>query len=97
LTSHHTPTVFFDAAMPAAKQRQKAISIAKRYSNDIIAVWIRASLDTAIQRNSNRTKDKRVPENAIKSVYSQLQAPTLAEGFTELIIINKQPINSKTA
>jgi len=81
------PTVFFDAAMPAVAHRSKVITIAKKYSNNIIAVWLDVSIETALERNNKRSKDKVVPTSAIKGVFSQLEPPSIEEGFTEIIVI----------
>lgn len=83
------PTVFFDAAMPAIAHRKKVITIAKKYSKNIIAVWLNVTIETALERNAQRVKDKMVSKSAIKSVYSQLEPPSIEEGFTELIVLKE--------
>jgi len=83
------PTIFFDAAMPKKSHRKKVIEIAKKYSQEIIAGRLNVSIDTALERNQKRPKDKRVPNSAVNSVYLQLEPPSKDEGFTELLVVNE--------
>ena len=83
------PTIFFDAAMPKKEHRKKVIEIAKKYSQKKIAVWINVSIDTALERNQKRPKDKRVPNDAVNSVYAQLEPPSKDEGFTDILVVNE--------
>lgn len=76
--------VVFDAAVPAARHRDKLLAIAKRYNVAAIAVWVQSSLEDALRRNRLRTPDEQVPEEAIRSVYSLLEAPSVEEGFSEV-------------
>ena len=81
------PSIYFDATLPAKKHRVRAISIAKKYAKNIFGIWIKVPFDIAISQNKSRTLDKQVPINAINSVYHQLEAPELSEGFYKTEVI----------
>lgn len=76
--------VFFDAALPRAKHRERAVSIAKACGAAVICVWVQATLEAALQRNAARPCDHRVTEEAVRSVFSMFEPPSLEEGFIEI-------------
>lgn len=73
--------VVFDAALPAQRHREKLLAIARTHQVPVIAVFVKASLELARARNAQRTADKRVPEEALHSVFQMLEPPTQEEGF----------------
>jgi hypothetical protein len=75
---------FFDAALPRAVHRARALGISKAAGVPAVAVWVRASLETALERNELRRIDHRVPEGAVRSVHSIMEAPSTTEGFDEV-------------
>src|SRR5438105_10028697 len=83
---------FFDAALPRAQHRERVVSIAKHAGVRVCAVWVRASLDIALARNQARRADHRVPEEAVRSVHAMMQAPSVAEGFDEVIEWWAEPV-----
>ncbi|KEQ18792.1 hypothetical protein [Endozoicomonas numazuensis] len=83
----HLPCVYFDAALPARKHRIRALSVARLHAEYIVAVWIKTPLEHALNHNSQRQVDEMVPEHALRSVYEQLDPPTLSEGFDKIMII----------
>lgn len=83
----YAPCICFDAALPGACHRQPIIQIAQRHAARIIAIWIDAALDVALQRNALRRVDEKVPDDSILSVAKLFEAPTIAEGFAEVIRI----------
>jgi predicted kinase len=77
--------VFLDAALPAKRHRVRALSIAKAAGVPAIGVWINVPLELALERNSRRSIDERVPEPAVRSVFSLIEPPSIEEGFVEII------------
>lgn len=75
---------FFDAALPRAIHRARAVSIAAASGVPATAVWIRTPLEAALARNRSRRADHQVPEFAVRSVHSIMEPPTLSEGFEEV-------------
>ncbi|SFO27587.1 Predicted kinase [Variovorax sp. PDC80] len=79
--------VFLDAALPAARHRARALDIARRCGVEATTVWINTPLEIALARNASRPADERVPEEAMRSVFSLLEAPTVSEGFVRVVEI----------
>ena len=79
-------TIYFDAALPAARHREKVIGIAKGRGAAVEAVWIDTPLDVALERNAARAPDKMVPVTSIIAVARQFEEPTAAEGFDRVIV-----------
>jgi predicted kinase len=77
--------VCLDAALPARRHRARALELASRFGVPAVAVWVRATVEEALERNLLRTPDKQVPEDAIHSVASLIEAPTEEEGFVQVI------------
>ena len=77
--------VFLDAALPAKRHRTKALSLARAAGVPAIGVWINVPLELALERNSKRAIDERVPEDAVRSVFSLIEPPSIEEGFMEVI------------
>jgi len=52
--------------------------------------WIRIKtpLERALRQNAQRSLDEVVPEFAVRSVFGLLEAPTIGEGFHEVIVVN---------
>lgn len=75
---------FFDAALPRAIHRTRVVAIANATGVPAMAIWVQASLETCLARNHARREDHRVPELAIRSVYSIMEPPSIVEGFEEV-------------
>lgn len=76
---------FFDAALPRTIHRARAVAIAKAAHIPASAIWVQASLDSALARNQQRRHDHRVPELAIRNVHSIMEAPSVTEGFEQVL------------
>lgn len=77
--------IVLDAALPARRHRARALALARRFAVDCIGVWINVPLERALEQNARRAPDEVVPEVAIRSVFGLLEAPTLEEGFREVL------------
>ncbi|WP_439855878.1 GNAT family N-acetyltransferase [Pseudomonas yamanorum] len=80
--------IVFDAALPARRHRQELLSIARDYAVPVIGILVSAPL--ALARNAQRNADKKVPEDALKSVFSMLEPPSEDEGFVWVQTIEQQ-------
>ena len=88
-------TVYFDAALPGARHRRPIVDIVRSAGATPEAVWIKASLDTALFQNSLRELDRQVPETSIRSVHDLFEQPTVEEGFHSVRIIDvSNPANT---
>ena len=81
------PCVFFDAALPRAIHRRPVVDIAQSAGTTVHAVWIDATLEVALYRNSLRTVDERVPESSIRSVAELFEPPTELEGYLDVLCV----------
>lgn len=88
--------IVFDAALPAQRHREKLLAIAREHQVPVIAIFVKASLDLARSRNARRRPDKRVPEDALNSVYQLLEPPTQDDGFIWVQTIEQQANLPKT-
>lgn len=79
--------IVLDAALPARRHRARVLALVVRYNIHAIAVWVKVSLEQALAQNSRRPSDEIVPDVALRSVYSLLEAPTKDEGFSEVLLI----------
>ncbi|WP_141213224.1 AAA family ATPase [Janthinobacterium sp. PC23-8] len=80
-----------DAALPAARHRQRALTLAKQHGVRAEAVWIDTPLRVALSRNSLREPDQQVPMENIVNVHTLLEAPTSEEGFSRIHRIRENP------
>ena len=80
--------VCLDAALPARRHRTRAMELAARFGVPAVGVWVKATVEEALSRNLRRRTDERVPEDAIRSVASLIEAPCLDEGFAEVIEVS---------
>lgn len=93
IQAHHDAlgphAVFMDAAVPAKRHRTRAVALAQRFGVRATAVWIDAPLERALAQNAQRSAEEAVPEAAVRSVFSLLEAPTVDEGFDEVIVMSE--------
>jgi predicted kinase len=81
-------TIYIDATLATRERRARAIRIARDFGAPISAVWIKVALETALQRNRLRQADQIVPDFAIENVFQLFEAPTLDEGFDNVVIVD---------
>ena len=53
--------------------------------NEVIGIYFTTPLETAIERNAQRTGRAFVPQDAIINMYNSMEKPELDEGFTEIM------------
>jgi predicted kinase len=87
--------IVFDAALPARRHREELLSIARDYAIPVAGILVSAPLELALARNSSRSADKRVPEDALKSVFSMLEPPSEDEGFVWVQTIEQQAFDTR--
>ena len=82
--------IVFDAALPARRHRETLLAIVREHEVPVIAIFVQASVELALSRNARRSADKRVPEDAVKSVFGLLEPPTEEEGFVWVQTVEQQ-------
>jgi len=80
--------IVMDAAVPARRHRARALALAKRFGVRTAAVWINTPLERALTQNAQRLPDEVVPEFAVRNVFGLLEAPSIDEGFDEVIVVD---------
>ena len=79
LTDDRWENVIADATHLNARARDKVLDaldkIIKNFNITVYVLWLNVSLETALERNSQRQGRSLVPASAIKNMYKSLQAP----------------------
>ncbi len=81
--------IIVDATHLTVSSRNKILKQLKYIPAEINAVYVDCPLDVAIERNSHRTGRELVPTSAIENMYKSLQKPTIEEGFSSILAIDK--------
>lgn len=79
--------IYFDAALPSRRHRQRALALAKSAGARSVGVFIDVPLDVALARNAARPEATRVLDETVLHVHAQLEPPSVAEGFDEIIVV----------
>lgn len=79
-------SVIFDATSVYPKARKPLIKIGKKYDCEVVAYVFPVTLRTAIERQKNR--DRKVPDEVIKSFYDRFKMPSTSEGFDGVFVYN---------
>lgn len=79
--------IVFDAILVKKIERAPILDIAAQKNLQCIAVLFKTDLAICLERNAQRTIDKMVDEQALKNVFAAIEAPSLDEGFTNIIVI----------
>lgn len=77
--------VIVDATNITRKNRRSYIQIAKEYKVPIEAIVFATPLEECLRRNASR--ERIVPEAAIKRMVSRWELPTLQEGFNNVLVV----------
>lgn len=77
-----------DAALPGARHRARALSLAQTHGARAEAIWINTNLEKALVWNRMRPVDQQVPDEAIRAVNENFEPPSLAEGFSAVHVVN---------
>lgn len=86
----HGQTVWADATHITKKSRARVLNEVRELADEIEIVWIKTSLATAKEQNDLRTGRAKVPHAAIENMYHSFQAPVAQEGFSNIIIVEKE-------
>lgn len=81
----HRPITYIDATHLTRAERKPYIEIAREHKVEIEAVYFDVPLEVCLERNRSRTR--RVPEDALTKMSAKLEPPTEEEGFTKILRI----------
>jgi predicted kinase len=80
-----------DNTNPIPEDRARYILLAKAAGFQVIGYFFYTSLESALQRNAQRTINEQIPEKGVRAAYRKLRPPTLAEGFDKLYRVMISP------
>ena len=69
------------------EQRARYIERAKNYGFRVIGYYFNSSLKNALERNSRREGNARIPDKGLLAALKRLEIPNLDEGFDELFYV----------
>ena len=79
------PVTYIDATNLTPYERRPYIKIAELHDCDVEAVFFDVPVGECQRRN--RARNRVVPDEAIAGMASRLVPPTIAEGFTRVIVV----------
>ena len=82
-------TFYVDQTSLNYKSRKKLFNSLKQQPDEIIAIYLKSSLDKILKQNALRKGRAYVPEDAVKNMYYSIEEPKLEEGFDEIWTIER--------
>lgn len=82
-------TVIADATHLNRKSRAKVLNEVAKFADEIEAIVMDVHLETALERNDNRTGRAFVPRGVIRRMFFQMEAPARDEGFDKITFIRE--------
>lgn len=91
LEDPNVENIYIDATHINQRSRHKTVSLIRNKQNisELNCVCFNVPLETALQRNANRTGREFVPESAIRNMYNSYSYPTKKENFTHVYEIDE--------
>ncbi len=80
-------SVVVDNTNPTPQVRAPLVAAGRRFGARVIAVYFEANVSEVLIRNRGREAKARVPTVAIFTTKKKLVAPTVEEGFDEVVVI----------
>lgn len=82
-------TVIADATHLNKKSRALVLDKVSKLADEIEAIVMDVLLETALERNDQRTGRAFVPRGVIRRMFFQMEAPTREEGFNKITFIRE--------
>jgi predicted kinase len=79
--------IVIDNTNTTRKSRSKYVQMAKLFGVTVRAVYVKAPVELALQRNASRQGKERVPDSAVRFYNKIIQAPTVDEGFDKVDVV----------
>ncbi len=79
------PVTYVDATHLTPTERRPYIKIAQRYGCQIEALFFDVPLEVCLMRN--QTRDRIVPEDAMRKMAAKLVPPSVDEGFSRVTVV----------
>ena len=96
LKTRHRENIIFEACLtsktkmvidntnPTREDRARYIGRAKDAGFEVISYYFETDLNSALERNSQRTGKANIPEVGVRATLKKLEVPSLDEGFNEI-------------
>ncbi len=81
------PVTYVDATNLSPWERKPYIVLASLYGADAEALFFATPVETCVERN--RRRERRVPEEVIRSMAERLLPPSSSEGFREVTVVRE--------
>ena len=80
-----------DNTNPAIADRSRYIAQAVAADFRVSGFYFESKIETTLKRNAKRSGKQRIPDEGIRSTYSQLVLPSMSEGFSQLNYVRIAP------
>ena len=96
LKTRHRENIIFEACLtsktkmvidntnPTREDRARYIGRAKDAGFEVISYYFETDLNSALERNSQRTGKANIPEVGVRATFKKLEVPSLDEGYDEM-------------
>lgn len=81
----HDSIVQWDAMMTSVLSRSAVLNICIGAKAIVHAIYVETPLELCLERNRQRTPDRRIPDDLITRHHVRFEPPTLEEGFAQII------------
>ena len=78
------PVTYVDATHLTVRERRPYLRLGGLRDCDVEALWLDVPLEVCLERNRNRSRV--VPEAAMRDMARRMVAPTVEDGFSQVII-----------
>lgn len=79
------PETYVDASNLTRWERRQYLRLGQLYDAEVEAIFFDVPIEVCLQRN--RSRNRNVPEDAIRELARKLQPPTVEEGFSKVATI----------
>ena len=76
--------IVIDNTNPTREDRARYIGRAKDAGFEVISYYFETDLNSALERNSQRTGKANIPEVGVRATFKKLEVPSLDEGYDEM-------------
>jgi|ETNvirenome_6_85_1030632.scaffolds.fasta_scaffold00937_23 predicted kinase len=90
LANESQKLILFDATFTSPKKRKKYIGWAQKAGVQLVGIYINTGFKICEARNNEREKSRKVPPFILKNMSKALQSPTIGEGFSAVIDVEKK-------
>ena|SRR5579872_1613529 len=83
--------IIIDNTNTTKKSRSKYVQMAKLFGVQVRAIYVKAPVELALERNASRQGKERVPDSAVRFYNKIIQPPSVEEGFDSVDVEEQNP------